>query len=81
MPSMPRGLHKEGSALPVQIQLQVREDEFLLDELPDDSSHFISLHLHHRAGLDLLGHVEAWWWTRNTQTLKTGMKNECLFVC
>lgn len=75
---MPRGLHKKGSAIPVQIQLQVREDEFLLDELPDDSSHFISLHLHRRAGLDFLGHVEAWRWTHNTQTLKIGMKNEDL---
>lgn len=78
MPSMPRGLHNEGSTIPVQIQLQVREDEFVLDELPDDSGHFISLHLHHRASLDLLGHIEAWWWRHNTQMLKTSMKNEDL---
>lgn len=42
---------------PVQVELQVREDEFLLNELPDDSGHLVSLHLHHRAGLDLLRHL------------------------
>lgn len=42
---------------PVHFKLQVRKDEFLLNELPDDPSHFISLHLHHRASLDLGRHL------------------------
>lgn len=56
---------------PVQVQLQVREDEFLLNELPDDSGHLISLHLHHRACLDLLRHLQSLAVdTGDTQTLK-----------
>ena len=49
---------------PVQVELQVGEDELLLNELPDDTSHLISLHLHHGAGLDLLRHLRGWWETR-----------------
>lgn len=52
----------------MQVELQVGEDELLLNELPDDPSHFISLHLDHRACLDLLRHLKAWWKTKGTCT-------------
>ena len=45
---------------PVQFHFQVREDELIFDEFPDDSGHLISLHLHHRTCLDLLRHFRTW---------------------
>mmetsp|Transcript_34415 Transcript_34415/g.88258 ORF Transcript_34415/g.88258 Transcript_34415/m.88258 type:complete len:278 (+) Transcript_34415:1090-1923(+) len=50
-----------GDAQVIVINIHVKEweDELLLDELPDDASHFIAIQLHHRVfNLDLLkGHV------------------------
>lgn len=46
---------------PVQVQLQVWENQLVLNQLPDDPSHLISLHLHHGSGLNLLRHL-----SRNT---------------
>ena len=55
--------------LPVHVQLQVWKDELLLNEFPDDPSHLVSLHLHHRPRLDLLGHLGSW----------RGTEGECLY--
>ena len=46
--------------LPVHVQLQVWKDELLLNEFPDDTSHLVSLHLHHGPRLDLLRHLGSW---------------------
>lgn len=60
----------EGSSSPVQIHLQIWEDEFVLDELPDDPSHLVPLHLHYRTCVDLLRHGEACWRT-HTHIIKS----------
>lgn len=41
---------------PVQVKFQVGEDELLLNKLPDDPGHFVTLHLHHRPGFDFGSH-------------------------
>lgn len=51
--------YNDGSSSPVQIHLQIWDDELVLDELPDDPSHLVPLHLHHRTCVDLLRHGKA----------------------
>lgn len=56
---------------PVQVQVQVGEDELVLDQLPDDPGHLIALHLHHRARPDLRRHPTVQWLTNVGKGLKT----------
>lgn len=42
--------------LPMQIQFHIGKNKFFLNQFPNDSCHFISLHLHHRTSLDFSGH-------------------------
>lgn len=40
----------------VNVEIDVGEDEFLLDQVPDDSGHLVSLHLDDISSLDLANH-------------------------
>ena len=40
----------------VDVEIDVGEDEFLLDQVPDDSGHLVSLHLDDISSLDLANH-------------------------